>query len=339
MSAPEISSIESVQWTRPGDNVRRDLDVLTIAGKRVLRREYHSVEDLLAQSAHRGVLVGSHEDTVAVLAGNASDHRSRWALGVERGEAIPAIGDVARDIAEGRSTALALAAYQTMRDEMSADIERTVDAAPSTRRRRVLACEGDDVHVDRYLRGDEKCLWARKRGRRKALVRLAVNLGISCGNDASTFARVAAGAAAGAEVLERLGYAVEIDAVIALTCDSGSGWYVPQRKPVTAAGVVLRWPVKRSDERCDPERLLSLSHVGLLRAFGFGALCFDMPIQSGNGSLGHCQMPDYMHAAVGADALCGASWESTGADGRIVQTDIWKGIQRAASGARDRHGV
>ncbi len=146
-------------------------------------------------------------------------------------------------------------AYCEMRDKLQPLIDKYAGVGTSTKRRRVRREEGSELDIDRVMVGDPTCWETRIRGKKKKLIRLAVQFGYVAGASEATFIRGGAMAAAAADVLGRLGYAVQID---------GISWGV---KDGTEYVVTVR--LKNPNEPLDPRNLLVTGLQGMSRCYEF----------------------------------------------------------------------
>lgn len=142
---------------------------------------------------------------------------------------------------------------------MASDAYRTAsEKAQSTKRRRVFELDGAELDIDRYLGQQDECWGKVTRGLQRPVLRLAVNVSASCGNDESTFAGVAALGTCCALLAEQAGCSLEI--MCAMTSHD------------TKAGCLetaMIFPVKHADEPFHQDSLLCLGVPGLFRWYGF----------------------------------------------------------------------
>ena len=142
---------------------------------------------------------------------------------------------------------------------MASDAYRTAsERAQSTKRRRVFELDGGELDIDRYMGQQDEC-WVRvTRGLQRPVLRLAVNVSASSGNDESTFAGVAALGTCCALLAEQSGCSLEI--MCAMTShQTKAGCYE----------TAMVFPVKQAEEPFHQDSLLSLGVPGLFRWYGF----------------------------------------------------------------------
>jgi len=203
------------------------------------------------------------------------------AAALSEGRAIPAISESARRIAENAAV------------EMQGRAELL-----GLGRKRKSTWEDDegDWDAERVRRGDELC----RRDRRilsgtRPTISIGVNLGLSCGNDESSFSALAGNVAAAALVAESLGLSTKIVAIIALQGDNYSG-----------QGCCYSWTIKDQSEYVDVDRVCSVGAPGFFRHFVFGLLA---TCPSFGGSKGLCRVNrEQVKQIAGVDYLMGQSW-------------------------------
>ena len=142
---------------------------------------------------------------------------------------------------------------------MASDAYRTAsERAKSTKRRRVFELDGGELDIDRYMGQQDEC-WVRvTRGLQRPVLRLAVNVSASCGNDEGTFAGVAALGTCCALLAEQAGCSLEI--LCAMTShETKEGCHE----------TAMVFPVKHAEEPFHQNSLLSLGVPGLFRWYGF----------------------------------------------------------------------
>ena len=103
--------------------------------------------------------------------------------------------------------------YRRVRGMLESEVSDLITRAPSTKRRRVRRETGDELDIDRMMVNDPQCWESRVRGASKRLVRLGLGAVFSASEGDKRFLTAAGYATAAADVLERLGYSVEIKAV------------------------------------------------------------------------------------------------------------------------------
>jgi hypothetical protein len=249
--------------------------------------------------------LAKHFDTVAALIDAASTpntSRDEWRYGTEwKDEQETRAGLLA-----GLAPASAFKAYEKVRPTFDA-LAISANANGSTRRRRrVWGDEGDEVCISRML-SDSPAPWSRTViGRTAPIVRLAINIALSCNNTPDDFAGSVATAVAAADALTVRGLSVEI-----------VGTHATARSRHTnqeGRGTVYTWPVKGASEPIDTARLLSLAAPGLCRAYCHSLLEKDTkdPVR------GICTLPADAAAYIGTPHIIGQQWSTAGGYWREV---------------------
>jgi hypothetical protein len=130
---------------------------------------------------------------------------------------------------------------------------------------------GLSLDVATFLSGQPECFMDEivpERGERidgNGIVRIAVNLSASCGVKAKELETRGVYAAALSDVLELLGYRVQIDGFF---CDKAK--HIGADGKLTTNLHVLQFPIKRADEALEIDRLsFVLAHPASLRQIGF----------------------------------------------------------------------
>jgi hypothetical protein len=154
----------------------------------------------------------------------------------------------------------------------------------------------------------------RKRNGSQLKVVLGINIGLSCTNTESAFVTVAARTAAAAQLFERLGYAVELWGCAAVR-------NMPNKRD-PGRDTAMMWPVKRTTDRLDAARILTLAFPGAFRAYVFSA----WRAEGCTGTLGQCTRLTNTHRlAMAVDFLVGRDWTNA-ASGELKQTDRIEGL-------------
>lgn len=159
--------------------------------------------------------------------------------------------------------------------QLSRNIVAAFDASDTTgmttRRLPVWSDYGDEADADRVLERHERPWRTSRRGKTARVIRIGVNIALSCGNSEESWARLIGTACGIADAISRLGHGSEIVGMMAIEWGSQ-----PPMAPTTRYAAYL-WPVKSATEPMDIERVGSLGIPGLFRDFGFEALERDNP--------------------------------------------------------------
>jgi hypothetical protein len=187
--------------------------------------------------------------------------------------------------------------YEEVRNEVQARIlGGEVSRCRSARRKRRNAWAGGSINVPQYLAtrdsGPAPCFRTMSRRADRPVVRIGINVSMSCGNAEIAWFKLAANAAAMSEAFENLGYGVEIVGLsCALKCEDRSRSIDPQGKKCesyTDFWYSIGWDLKSADDPLDIERIMSIGQPCLLRDVMFragivtcgktpGAQCLDTP--------------------------------------------------------------
>lgn len=134
----------------------------------------------------------------------------------------------------------------------------------SVKRKRVWSDDGSELDIDRVMCGDPNHWVKSKRNGKKRVIRIGVNVSASGGNKEDVFAKNVALAYLASEQLETLGYGVEIMAIDS-TYSSSANNLSTYSEDETAT----TFPLKRSTEPTDINRIGSIGLPSLLRYYGF----------------------------------------------------------------------
>ena len=139
---------------------------------------------------------------------NSTDSSKSWMVGHEPNMTLKKTEEM---LIKGCATDDLLALVDKYRDELRLDGLYDIQSnVKSCIRRRVFSDDGDMVNIDRYLT-DDMLMWeTTRRVGRKSFITLGLDICMSHGNKKDAFARNTALAYCTAEILENLGYGVEI---------------------------------------------------------------------------------------------------------------------------------
>ena len=139
-------------------------------------------------------------------------------------------------------------------------VQPSGDVAISVKRQRKFVCDDGEVNIDRYLGGNTEIYETTFRQGKQKSIRLAINIGLSSGNNETQFQELCASLIAVSEILDRMGFATHVLAIDSV--------HSPHLKTVYHEGgseVTLKAP----NEQFDIERLCTAGLPGALRWFGF----------------------------------------------------------------------
>lgn len=201
---------------------------------------------------------------------------------------------------QGRCSNLVKDYIEEYRKKLKADglYDTPDELKDSVKRRRVWSEEGAELDIDAVMSGDPNYWVKTVRNGKMRIVRLVVNWSFSGGNSSSESSKLLALCYCVAEVLERLGYGVEIYG--AQYCWAPHTFQADGDKHEQGSIV----PLKTVQQPLDLQRIGSASITGLFRYFGF---VMDNEL-FGNFN-GRCVSPSKEWLAyIGTDVLIDTSW-------------------------------
>ena len=192
---------------------------------------------------------------------------------------------------------------KTIKDIRLSGIDKMLNERfESVKRKRVWGEDGAELDMDRIMTGDPDYWIKYKRNGKKRVVKIGINVSMSHKNGSSVFAKNVALAYITAETLESLGYGVQIVAVNSSFYTRGGNHGVRGQDETATT-----FPLKRTEELVDIERVGSIGLTSMLRYYGFITDAF-IHRQSN----GVCYtMSDEMKGFLNIDILVSTSW-STG---------------------------
>tara|TARA_Y100000361_G_scaffold79289_1_gene70149 strand:- start:14080 stop:15009 length:930 start_codon:yes stop_codon:yes gene_type:complete len=147
-------------------------------------------------------------------------------------------------------------------EKYRAEVERKLDVSSyvgvglSSKRTRRRSDDGDELNIDRIMTNRDDYWDTMVRDNRRRNIRIGINFTLNADNDEMEFARLGATASVLADVLTKMGNAVEICATY---CCRYRG-----RMDKVHEFMVL-FPIKRSNEPLDLQRVMSIATNGILR--------------------------------------------------------------------------
>jgi len=179
----------------------------------------------------------------------------------------------------------------------------------SCKKQRVWCDDGAELDIDAVMSGDPDYWVKTLRNGKYRVVRLVVNYSASFNNNATTFAKTLAMTYVTAEIIEQLGYGVEIYATAC--CRS------PYSNSLEEQATLF--PLKRTQEPLDIQRMGFVGVVGFFRYYTFA----NENELFGNFN-GSCRLASKeMQAFLGADVYITTSW-SQGDQALVVRKAIEK---------------
>lgn len=208
-------------------------------------------------------------------------------------------------LTRGEVPAPIAALIEGMRGTIEAAMDASDTQGVSARRRFTFGDQGDEIDTDRLNTGHDQPWRTTRRGKQTRVIRLGINLALSCGNQEGAFHRLAATACAIADVLQARGYASEI-VIFASTVHRDYGTWT-----------ATHWKAKAADEPLDLGRIASAGLVGVFRSLVLtdwtpwsdgGGLCRDVPAE--------------VRALLGVDYVIARSWAG------LKERDIAEGVRQ-----------
>ena len=155
----------------------------------------------------------------------------------------------------GRSTPTLLTQYKKVRAmlDRKLNVSKFKGMGLSCKRKRRFVDDGDEVDIDRFLANSDNAWVTTKRKSKARNIRIGINFGLSHANNEASFARLVGAGAYLSDVLTKMGYSTEIIGI----CYT--------EKPYDKSKTCVMIKFKRSGERLDVQRILSMGLTGLLR--------------------------------------------------------------------------
>jgi len=147
-------------------------------------------------------------------------------------------------------------------EEYRSEVERKLDVSSylgvglSSKRVRRRSDDGDELNIDRIMVNRDDYWDVMVRDNKRKNVRIGINFSLAWGNDEMEFARLGATASVLADVLTKMGNAVEVCATYCCGYDGGID---------DVNEFMVMFPIKRSNEPCDLQRIMSIATNGILR--------------------------------------------------------------------------
>lgn len=164
-------------------------------------------------------------------------------------------------------------------EEYRSEVERTLDVSQyigkglSSKRVRRASDDGDELSIDRIMVNRDDYWDKMVRDTKRKNIRIGINFSLAWGNDEMEFARLGATASVLADVLTKMGNAVEVNATYCCQYDGGMS---------DIREFMVLFPIKRPHEPIDLQRIMSIATNGILRdllfqlkkgVFGFYGSC------------------------------------------------------------------
>jgi len=165
---------------------------------------------------------------------------------------------------QGKTTPSLVTHYKKIRSvlERKLRVSKFTGQGMSCKRKRRFVDDGDEVDIDRFLANSDTPWVVTKRNKKARNIKIAINFGLSNGNNESSFAKLVSAGAYLSDVLTKIGYAVEVWGADA------TGY----RGSLLLDEVCTAIKFKDSGQRLDVQRILSIGLPGLFRNLIFGIL-------------------------------------------------------------------
>lgn len=165
---------------------------------------------------------------------------------------------------DGRTTPSLVTHYKKIRStlERKLRVSKFTGQGVSCKRKRRFVDDGDEIDIDRFLANSDTPWVVTKRNKRARNIKIAINFGLSNGNNENSFAKLISTGAYLSDVLTKIGYAVEVWGAISIGYRGAL--------PLDEVCAAIRF--KDSGQRLDIQRVLSMGLTGLFRNLMFGIL-------------------------------------------------------------------
>ena len=248
-----------------------------------------------------------HRASTFIDTANYVGKRGSWTFGDYKDKDAQEIEKVLEKINSGIAVGDVLTYMDKQRDELelsgALDLSNSIKNCKRTRR---FTDESGELDIDRVLSGDENYWMENKRDGKQEFLRIVINLSLSAGNDSNVHAKLLASGLVTAEILEKMGYGIEIYVAF-------SG---------TLSRCERAWMVKLKDctEHMDEQRIASVgcSLVQRLISFSIQKYFYDVT--------GHqcMETSDEMIDFMGADIYMGQQWTKEGGQIELIKKAVLK---------------
>ena len=159
-----------------------------------------------------------------------------------------------------------------LRDSLLQDseIQRLMELAPSIKKQRKFGNSGDELDIDRVLSGDPEHWQYTTPGKKSNVIRIGVNVAVSCGNKADTFLKMVALASVAADLVVKAGASLEF-VLVAFSTESYQNEVEYESGTVKGNVSGFLATIKKAEEPFDISRVACLGIPGLFRHYLFCA--------------------------------------------------------------------
>lgn len=206
-----------------------------------------------------------------------------------------------RLIRSGESLPIVRSLIPDYASRVTAEMDAVPELGQTRRRQMVWADAGDEIDADRLNQQHERPWRSVRIGRARPIVRLGLNVAISCTNNVEEFAHIAARVCAVSDWLNVRGYGTEIVGLASAEFAGRRGSYY-----------AYRFTVKAPTDPLDLEKIGACGCPGLYRGIMFRI--FDRDYDSSSTWNGPCSTAwtESERAAVGVDYVITRYWNGRG---------------------------
>ena len=230
---------------------RRDYQEITLDGKEFAYMEFGNMADYFDVIEKNGWQYSRYSD-------KPDSYARKWAYG----SSFPSKGEHRKALLIGKATERCINTFKKMKAsiDQGLNVSQFYRKGLSCKRNRRFMDEGDEIDIDRFLGNADNVWTSYKRDKKAKNIKIALNFGLACTNSEENFAELVAVLSTVSDLLTQLGYATEV-----LGCNARR--YSGRRNYYQTCSSIK---FKRSGERLDIQRLLSMGLQGLLRDLEFG---------------------------------------------------------------------
>jgi len=194
------------------------------------------------------------------IGGEDNKSREKWTYGQE----VVGRENLERALKMGQTTRKVYEQYHKQRAmlERKAGISKFLGRGLSCKRKRVVRDDGDDLSMSRLMGGSSQYWTTTNRESQRANVRIGMNIGVANGHTERDFIRLGATITLMGDIINKLGYAVEIIVFNFVEYKGSEDWKY--------FGMSI--PMKMANEPLDIHRMLTSGLPGLFRDKCFGLM-------------------------------------------------------------------
>jgi hypothetical protein len=214
------------------------------------------------------------------------------------------------------------------------EVKRLMELAPSTKRMRHFGTSGDDLCIDRVLGGDPRHWSYMSKGMKNNIIRIGINVSVSCMNDEDVFYKMCAIASVAADLVYKADCALEFYATMISRPsyeESGNPYKDEDGNRLGGVGNGFQGffiRIKGGEEMFSLSRIACLGIPGLFRHYGFHLKTLFASGKFYNGLGTSVEKPDEVYSRFGLDHVI----EYSHADDHGAQVLLLKNIFADLSG-------